>query len=519
MPQYLDKKYDFTTTNIDTLVEGLMGGIVKSNTVKSNLNEMYKMMFIGIGQAGGRIVAPAHSLGFPTFVINSSKDDFKELETYDIPEDNMIFTGVYDLNNEVIDTMQGTSKDRQRGLDIAKLNIDKYQKLATSSEVLGAQFVWVAASLGGGTGSGAVYQVAKEIIIARENFNQQTKGIKEENSVGLILVIPSSKDAGIAYRRNALQALQELQQIIIEAENEAAQGYETFGAIYVIDNENFSKSTFLKDYKQEVKEGYNVSELKLSNAYTIASIFEFMTFLCLKGSSTVDRNELASLLGTTGFLNIKKDISNIEIEQKLAEYKSDTTVEFENKIKELCKDYAKSFNSLEDVLLDMEGMQANSGIGYAIINPNKFNSDHAREIVATILTDMKILNTHPGVYEMPTQNGLTTNLAYVSKSFPSSVTKRLTEEYKGLQVIEADLKAAREKQLETERAAFEGINLSNDGNRSLFSNSQAENAPRRSGLGSGLGSNGRVGGLSQPRTSGLSQPTLGGISSSNNNNN
>lgn len=504
--KYLSKEVNINLTSPNELMKEYFSDFMNAKSYLTSLDKMFKMTFIGIGQAGGRLVAPASTIGFPTFVINSSEDDFKELkETVpSIPKDNYVFTGVYDKNNQVIDTMQGTSKDRQRGLDIAMLNKDKYQDIANSDEVLGANFVWVSASLGGGTGSGAVFAVAKEIIVARENYNLDEKGVKEENSVGLILVLPSSKDAGAAYRHNALQALQELTELIDNAKKEAEDGFETFGAIYVIDNEYFAKSTLIKDYKQNSSTGYKVSEHDLSNAYTIASLFEFLSFLCLKSSTiTVDRNELATFLGTTGFLNIKRDIDNEDIINELNKFKSDTSTQTEEQLKQVYKVYVEKFMAKDDLLMDMKSMKSTvAAIAYAIHNPEEVNKDIVRAIIGELLDTQNANIAHPGVYPITgaQQHGLTTFLGYITESYLVEPTRRLTEEYTAYKKTEADLLAAREEEkLRLKQETFSTLDLGQN-KRSLFGNSERQ-TERRGGLSGGL-DNGR-GGLPR-RNGGLS---------------
>lgn len=154
-----------------------------------------KLAFIGLGQAGGKIVDEFLQYDAETgsgfvasaLAVNTAKTDLQGLDH--IPESNRILIGQSRVKGH------GVGADNELAAEIAQSNTDEIQGALDSVPVHKIDGFLLVAGLGGGTGSGAGPVLAREL-----------KRIYTEPVYGLG-ILPASDEGGI-YTMNAARSLQ-----------------------------------------------------------------------------------------------------------------------------------------------------------------------------------------------------------------------------------------------------------------------------------------------------------------------
>lgn len=445
----------YNTAKLSGPIKNVISSHIRATRVQKELVNLPKISFIGIGQGGNRIASEASTFGFPAFLVNSSLTDMKEHYNR-IPEENRIFTPVKSTKTgETIESLQGTGKNAEEGLAIAQDNLDLYvKKVFSRDEIKNADFVFLAASLGGGTGNGALNFVLDKLFLLRKKLFAMKNGYENPvNDVGIIVTLPSTSERGVAYRANALTALEELQKKIVDKKT---------GAVFVIDNEYIHQSEATTSYIET--HGETIDSRTLSNAYVSALIIELISFLAFKGNSNIDSTELLQLLGTPGYLNIKRILNDKDIVNSITGI---TTSEDRNEISNLISEYASKLIEMPDILCEHD--YKNSLIAlFQTIEPEGFNTERSKELSGVISTRLGLV--HSGSTQTSSQQGLSSFLAYVTSSIPRRVVE-LKEELK----TELELEREKEERSKESLSLFEGLDLpQRNGRRKLVETSGDE---------------------------------------------
>ena len=154
----------------------------------------YKFAFVGVGQAGGRIVRTFQELGYNRIcAINTAVADLSELDTF--PADAKLDVG----------EQQGAGKDPETAAQLVADKDEAIFDLFTRCWGNDVDYVFVCLSGAGGTGAGAYAKVAQ---VAKQYMRDK----KRPNRVGCIMALP--KDAeGQRSAKNILYSMKSLTQL------------------------------------------------------------------------------------------------------------------------------------------------------------------------------------------------------------------------------------------------------------------------------------------------------------------
>ncbi|WP_336775156.1 MULTISPECIES: hypothetical protein [unclassified Paenibacillus] len=230
-----------------------------------------KFCFIACGQYGGRQGDELSRLQHNVFAINTSDSDLSDLKV---------------IQDKIkLDGYNGAVKDIERGQAAIKDNRDKILSLLQRQEVVNADFVFVIAGMGGGTGNAAAPIILSNLSRVREPFNGKP-------SFGAILSVPGTwEKRGI--KKNARWGLANIDSLIKDEE---------CGSVMIIDNEKLFKMT----------EGiFSETDTKLEwsdhGNSTLASLLTETIFLTsLPSGKTFDEDEYLDVLCTPGYLSVGK---------------------------------------------------------------------------------------------------------------------------------------------------------------------------------------------------------------------
>lgn len=230
-----------------------------------------KFCFIACGQYGGRQGDELARLRHDVIAINTSESDLADLK---------VIQKIVKLEG-----YNGAIKDIERGQAAIKDNREKVIGLLQTPEVVEADFVFVIAGMGGGTGNAAAPILLNNLSRVRKPFNGKP-------SFGAIVSVPGAwEKRGI--KKNASWGLSHIHELI---QNEAC------GSVQVVDNEKLYQMT----------EGiFSDTETKLEwtdygNA-SLASLLTEIAFLTsLPSGKTFDEDELLDVLSTPGYLSLGK---------------------------------------------------------------------------------------------------------------------------------------------------------------------------------------------------------------------
>jgi len=151
----------------------------------------YKFAFVGVGQAGGRIVKTFQELGYGRIcAVNTAVADLAELKTF--PDDAKLDIG----------EQQGAGKDPKMAAKIAADKDEDFYDLYTRCWGEDVDYAFVCLSGAGGTGAGAyvkAVQVAKKFMCDK----------KRPNRVGVIMALPKDTE-GQRSAKNVLHSIRSL---------------------------------------------------------------------------------------------------------------------------------------------------------------------------------------------------------------------------------------------------------------------------------------------------------------------
>lgn len=220
----------------------------------------FKFAFVGVGQAGGRIVKTFQELGYsPICAINTAVADLAELKTF--PDHAKLDVG----------QQQGAGKEPAVAAEIVKDKDEEIFDLYTRCWGNEVDYAFICLSGAGGTGAGAY---AKAAEVAKKYMREK----KLPNRVGVIMALP--KDAeGQRSARNILYSMRQLTKL-------------NLSPIIFIDNERF-----------KVLYGSNVSvsqEKPASNASTAQLLHTFNRLAGTEsedvGGTTFDATDFSRIL-------------------------------------------------------------------------------------------------------------------------------------------------------------------------------------------------------------------------------
>lgn len=256
-------------------------GFVSRNEAKENLHKHINITFVGAGQAGGKISAEFVRLGYYANMYNTCKEDLEDvnnvLKNLDGAEYHQIRLLGYD----------GASKDRDIGLKAIKDNLELLQKeLISDKHLTDADFVWIVAALGGGTGCGSISTVAQIV----SGIMRKDKKYMGKPTVGIIAATPEM-DSKQKQKLNSAKALQEIKKL---------QEKKLIGSTLIIDNDKLIDD-FLSDKNNKYPDWTTYG-----NTTTAGLLTEIAALTCLPAKEQFDKSELLDILTTPGFLNIGK---------------------------------------------------------------------------------------------------------------------------------------------------------------------------------------------------------------------
>ncbi|SPU37548.1 cell division protein FtsZ [Lysinibacillus capsici] len=398
-----------------------------SNYFKGAFDKAMKVAFIGLGQMGGRVAREAAILGFPAFIVNTALGDMAEHKDV-IPDENRIFTPLRDKYGEAVTNIQGTGKDAGEGYRIAEANEQMYDELLERDEIKHADFVFVCASLGGGTGNGALPFIVSKLIDQKESqFGDRMGYVSSLKKIGLICSLPSKDERGLAYRENAINGLDYIvNNLILDKQ---------IGTVYLIDNEHIKHTEFTKKYLNEIDN--KIDSRTLANAVAITSLLELLSIFLLEGrGDQIDTNELHNILGTAGFLNIKHVLND---EKVIKDYNSEIGQDYDGK--EVALDFAKKIIDSENILADIDTNYIDNAL-FQIIQPEANYPTRLTEEIKDAMSSL-IGQIHPGTFSMQSQRGVSAILAYNTTIPPVRYKELIEEREKEIQQLE---EKEREKQ-------------------------------------------------------------------------
>lgn len=258
--------------------------------------EHFKIAYVAVGQAGGRIASNFSRLGYYGVYINTCEQDLIDVENALLHFDRGM-----EKNYKIIRLLgyDGASKDRYVGLQAVKDNKELIQKeLICDQNLADADFVFVIGSNGGGTGCGAMPTIAQLVSgVIRKNKRVMLKKDRQGNvidigkaTVGMIVAVPDD-NAGPKMKLNSAEAIEEIKVL---------QDKKIIGAVLYVDNEKL-----ISDYLKQGKT--NTNWMSYGNA-TIASVIgEIAILTSIPGEETLDKSELLDILSTPASLFIGKN--------------------------------------------------------------------------------------------------------------------------------------------------------------------------------------------------------------------
>jgi len=223
------------------------------------------MGMVGLGQAGSNICDYAYTKNFNCVVANTASVDLKLLKY--IPEDNRLY-----LSNE------GAGRNREIGKQTLINNAEKFHNLC-SDKLKNCDVVFVNASGGGGTGSGAI-PVAIDIL--SDLFEK----------INIINILPD-KNESPSVQINAYDCFAEISQ------------FEQLGSVLIIDN----NEARLKNNNKPKYKVLNIANKKyIDILYEINKLTEQTSY-----TNNFDKRDFIDILNTRGCLLLSKSIMNENI--------------------------------------------------------------------------------------------------------------------------------------------------------------------------------------------------------------
>ncbi|MEB9896710.1 hypothetical protein P4K96_25115 [Bacillus cereus] len=230
-----------------------------------------KFCFIACGQFGGRQGDEFARLEHRVHALNTSDSDLADLKVVQ----NII----------KLDGYNGAVKDIVRGQTAIRDNREKVIGILQHEDVVNADFVYVIAGMGGGTGNAAAPMLLSNLSRVRKPFNGKP-------SFGAIVSVPASWESrGI--KKNARWGLSHIDELVKKG---------ACGSVKIVDNEKLFSMT----------EGiFSETDTKLTwteygNSSLAALLTETAFLTSLPSGKTFDEDELLDVLSTPGYFSFGK---------------------------------------------------------------------------------------------------------------------------------------------------------------------------------------------------------------------
>ena len=374
---------------------------VTSSETISEVERFPTFAVIGLGQAGGRIASEIARFGCPIFLINTCKSDMMEKDLK-ISEERKYLTSC-----KRFPRLEGTGGYGARGLEIAEANADIYEEIANKQEVRDADFIWVTASLSGGTGSGALDFTITKLIESRKETNFYIEGVR----IGVICTLPAIHEMSVIGIRNTLTCIKQLQNRINENE---------ISSVLVIDNEKIMD--YYSDEKITETIRSTIDRKTYSNKLTAALLIEISVLPFLVGRSVFDKTSFLSLISTPGWLSISKiiysnSLQTLELEVLRLYEESDFFVEYgQNNINTLCTailypkftyyspeiaDMAIKYASKIQTLKTYESISVNSAINGVVLYGISVSNIFSKDTIAILQRELQKRSEAKSALDIP----------------------------------------------------------------------------------------------------------------------
>jgi len=252
----------------------------------ANLNQL-KLAVIGLGQAGGKMAQEFARLGVDVLAINTAKSDLDDLTM--IEKENKILLG----------SIGGASKDIRVGRQAILDNQALVAEVLQRDKIVDADFVFVIAGLGGGTGNGGLPTVIRALNKIRAH-----KSYKGNPTNGVIVSVPGNWEKR-GLKKNAVAGLSAIKALI---------DTQKVGSVLIVDNEKLAN-----DFTEINRKLYeHTVEWEAYGNMTIAStIFELMVATSLPQVNSFDKSEFIDVFSTPGFITIgKQKLEDREINEQ-----------------------------------------------------------------------------------------------------------------------------------------------------------------------------------------------------------
>lgn len=261
------------------------------NIIEDECKVAFRFAFIGIGQAGNRIVEAFWRLGYRRVcAVNTTQHDLAGIQ---IPEENKL---VMDIGTG------GAGKDPNKGLQAAKQYSDSIYDLMTRCFGEEVDKIFVCGSGGGGTGSGGFTTV---LGIAREMLPKTVYG---DPGVGAILALPKPSE-GPRVNLNAYEVFQNLLHQV--GNGRGKMDGRVLTPLILVDNERVEKT--LPDMP--------IAEFWKAANGSVAGLLHLFNSICCQDSDmiTFDKADFQDMLGagvvSFGACRIGKFSTSTEVAQ------------------------------------------------------------------------------------------------------------------------------------------------------------------------------------------------------------
>lgn len=256
-------------------IMNLQNAVFNSSKINTSLN----FGFLGLGMGGNSIAAACAEVStniqnkkypYSAILVNTNQIDLDKIEV-DNPKTSKLLIG----------SGKGAGRDIALGERMYVENSEKVSE-KVKEQFKDADFLWIVAGLGGGTGTGSIIEAIRTAM---------TSGFAKR--FGLILTLPR-KNEGATVLGNALQRLQQI--------NKAMSG---LGSIILVDNQK------LFDYFTETKSDATLlSEyLTFANKFVAETLHELNVVTASykpTAENHFDSSEFENLIKTPGVLHFAK---------------------------------------------------------------------------------------------------------------------------------------------------------------------------------------------------------------------
>ena len=234
----------------------------------------YKYGFLGLGLGGTSIAAACadstagtNEYPYTALLINTNKVDLDKVQT---------------VNPKTFKKLIGDGKGAGRDISIGESIFVQHKnevQMLMEKHLGDAEFIWIAAGLGGGSGTGSVIQAIGLCLQMKKRF-------------GLILTIPRANERSTV-NSNALKRL-----------NKIYAAMDQLGPIIVVDNEKLFNEYMAENPKASLEEYLAYSNEFVANAIHDKNIIT--ANFGVYGSTNFDSSELGKMLMTPGVLHFAR---------------------------------------------------------------------------------------------------------------------------------------------------------------------------------------------------------------------